>query len=279
MAGERLLADAIAADASMSVETRCAGTRAATGLAGRNVLVVGAGSMARGMAAFVADAAVDSLVISNRTETRAESLALTLAESAGARSVRGVGLDQLGEQLAAADVVFCATDATEPVVTLEHLSAVAQGRQGRALLLVDVGMPRDVDPAAATLDGIELMDMADVAALTEANLAARRAEADAVAGIVDDELARYADVVSARQVAPVVTALRERAEGVRQAELDRFAGRLDGLSAEQREAVEALTKGMLAKLLHSPTVQLKDTAGSSRGDRLADSVRDLFDLG
>ena len=77
----------------------------------------------------------------------------------------------------------------------------------------------------------------------------------------------------------MVTALRERAEGVRRAELDRFAARLEGLSAEQRDAVEALTKGMLAKLLHAPTVQLKDAAGSSRGDRLADSVRDLFDLG
>lgn len=273
MAGERLLADS-----EVAVETRCAGTRAATGLAGRRVLVVGAGSMARGMAAFVADAAVDSLVIANRTESRAESLALTLAESAAAGSVQGVGLDQLTAHLETADVVFCATDAAEPVVTVEHLSTASVRRDGRSLLLVDVGMPRDVDPAANALDGIEVMDMADIASLTEANLAARRAEADAVARIVEDEQARYADVVSARQVAPVVTALRERAEGVRQAELDRFAARLEGLSAEQRDAVEALTRGMLAKLLHTPTVQLKDTAGSSRGDRLADSVRDLFDL-
>ena len=97
--------------------------------------------------------------------------------------------------------------------------------------------------------------------------------------IVDEEMVRFAGIVSAREVAPVVTALREQAEGVRKGELERFAARLDGLSPEQRDAVEALTKGMLAKLLHTPTVQLKDSAGSSRGDRLADSVRDLFDLG
>ena len=104
-------------------------------------------------------------------------------------------------------------------------------------------------------------------------------EADAVHRIVDEEVDRFAGIVSAREVAPVVTSLREQAERVRRAELERYSGKLDGLTPEQRDAVEALTKGMLAKLLHSPTVQLKDSAGSSRGDRLADSVRDLFDLG
>ena len=273
MAGERLL-DA----ADTSIESRCAGTRAANGLAGRRALVVGAGSMARGMASFLADAAVSELVIANRTPSRAEALALTLSDQRGAEVVRGVGLDALVDELAHADVLFCATDATEPVVTSDDLRA-ARGEESRTLLVVDVGMPRDVDPAAAGLDAVELLDMDDVAALTEANLAARRAEADAVRRIVDEELVRFAGVVSAREVAPVVTALREQAEGVRRAELERFAARLEGLSAEQRDAVEALTKGMLAKLLHSPTVQLKDSAGSSRGDRLADSVRDLFDLG
>lgn len=273
MAGERLL-DA----AGTPVESKCAGTRAAGGLSGRRALVVGAGSMARGMASFLADASVAELVIANRTESRAEALAVALAEQSGSDAVRGVGLDGLVDELALADVVFCATDATEPVVTEDHLRDALAGRDG-AVLVVDVGMPRDVAPEAAALSGVELLDMADVAALTEANLAARRAEADAVRTIVEDELVRFAAVVSAREVAPVVTALRERAEGVRRAELDRFAARLEGLSAEQRDAVEALTKGMLAKLLHAPTVQLKDAAGSSRGDRLADSVRDLFDLG
>jgi glutamyl-tRNA reductase len=273
MAGERLL-DA----AGTPVESKCAGTRAAGGLSGRRALVVGAGSMARGMASFLADASVAELVIANRTEARAEALAVALTEQSGSDAVRGVGLDGLVAELAAADVVFCATDATEPVVTEAHLRDSLAGRDG-TVLVVDVGMPRDVAPEAAALAGVELLDMDDVAALTEANLAARRAEADAVRTIVEDELVRFAAVVSAREVAPVVTALRERAEGVRRAELDRFAARLEGLSAEQRDAVEALTKGMLAKLLHAPTVQLKDAAGSSRGDRLADSVRDLFDLG
>jgi glutamyl-tRNA reductase len=273
MAGERLL-DPTDDD----VVSKCAGTRAANGLTGRRAVVVGAGSMARGMASFLADAGVVELVIANRTESRAEALALTLVDQGATGAVRGVGLDRLDVELVAADVVFCATDATEPVVSADQLLTAVADRSD-ALLVVDVGMPRDVDPAASQLDRVELLDMDDVAALTEANLAARRAEADAVHHIVDEELVRFAGIVSAREVAPVVTALREQAENVRRGELDRFAARLDGLSPEQRDAVEALTKGMLAKLLHSPTVQLKNSAGSSRGDRLADSVRDLFDLG
>ena len=273
MAGERLLDPT-----DDAVVSKCAGTRAANGLTGRRALVVGAGSMARGMASFLADAGVVELVIANRTESRAEALALTLIDQGATGAVRGVGLDRLDVELGVADVVFCATDATEPVVSADQLLTAVADRLD-ALLVVDVGMPRDVDPAASQVDRVELLDMDDVAALTEANLAARRAEADAVHHIVDEELVRFAGIVSAREMAPVVTALREQAENVRRGELERFAARLDGLSPEQRDAVEALTKGMLAKLLHSPTVQLKDSAGSSRGDRLADSVRDLFDLG
>ncbi len=276
MAGERL-----GAVTEPVVEPKCAGARAAIGLAGRRAVVVGAGSMARGMARFLADAHLEELVIANRTEPRAVALAESLADSSTGRPgvIRGLGLDRLDEVLSSVDVVFTATDATEAVVTASQLHAAVGTDPARSVLVVDVGMPRDVEPAAAEVDGVELLDMAAVAELTEANLAARRAEADAVRGIVDDEIARFSSVVSAREVAPVVTALRDQAEGVRQAELDRFAARLESLSPEQRDAVEALTKGLLAKLLHAPTVQLKDSAGSSRGERLADSVRDLFELG
>ncbi|MFN7148793.1 MAG: glutamyl-tRNA reductase [Microthrixaceae bacterium] len=274
MAGERLLGPR----QDGAAETKCVGARAATGLIGRKALVVGAGSMARGMASFLAEADVAELVIANRTPARAEALATALAEQSPETQIRGVGLDELDVELVAAELLFTATDATEPVVTAAQLSAVSERRSG-PLLVVDVGMPRDVEPAATDVAGIDVLDMDDVAAMTEANLAARHAEADAVRVIVDDEIARFEGIVNAREVAPIVTALREQAEGVRRGELDRFAARLEGLSPEQRDAVEALTKGMLAKLLHSPTVQLKDAAGSSRGDRLADSVRDLFDLG
>ena len=277
MAGERL-AGLEAGSATLAPPAVCAGARAASGLAGRRVVVVGAGAMARGMASFLADADVAELVIANRTLSRAEALAESLVDQSRSTSIQGVSLDDLGDHLVGVDVLFTATDATDPVVTLDHVAPAVATRSADAMLVVDVGMPRDVAPEVGSLPGVELLDMEAVAALTDANLAARHAEADAVHAIVDAEVDRFEALTSAREVAPVVTALRQQVEGVRLAELDRFAARLEGLEPAQRDAVEALTKGIVAKLLHSPTVRLKDAAGSGRGDRLAESVRELFDL-
>lgn len=280
MAGEHFANVELSLDPAAGLDggaAKCAGSRAASGLAGRRAVVVGAGAMARGMASFLTDAGVSELVIANRSADRAEQLASTLAERRDGTTVSGVELAELSTALQGADMLLTATGATDAVVAVDDVRDALVGRSA-PLLVVDVGMPRDVDPAVGELDGVEVLDMETVAALTEANLAARHAETDAVRGIVDEELRRFAAETNAREVAPVVTALREQAEGLRQAELDRFASRLEGLDPEQREAVEALTRGMFAKLLHGPTVRLKDSAGSSRGDRLADSVRDLFDL-
>lgn len=277
LAGEHLVAAGRGANRA-GADAKCAGTRAAAGLAGRRVLVLGAGSMARGMAGFLADARVAELVVANRTEARAQALADTLREQSGHDAVRTVPLSELGTELRRAEVLFCATDATEPLVGADDMAAALEGRD-EEVLVVDVGMPRDVAPDAGDLPGVALLDMTAVAELTEASLAARRGEAEAVRAIVEAELVRFAEVVNAREVAPVITALRDRAEGVRRAELDRFAARLEGLDAHQRDAVESLTRGILAKLLHTPTVELKESAGSARGERLSDSVRDLFDLG
>lgn len=275
MAGERLAASC------EDVDDRCIGTRAAAGLAGRRALVIGAGAMSRGMAGFLADAGVAQLVLANRTRAKAEQLADSLRSGSSGREhleVSVVDVDGLEAALGSVDLLCTATDAPEPVLTVPQMRE-AVARRSASLLVVDVAMPRDLDPAAAELDGVEVLDMAAVAAMTEANLAARHAETDAVHAIVAEELGRFAAAVSARAVAPVVTSLREHAEGLRRAELERYAAKLDELDPEQRSAVDAMTKAMFAKLLHDPTVALKDAAGSSRGDRLADSVRDLFDLG
>jgi glutamyl-tRNA reductase len=163
---------------------------------------------------------------------------------------------------------------------LEHgdLARAMAARAGRALLVVDVAVPRDVDPSAADLPGVTLLDMDDLRAFAEAGLAERRREVAAVRAIVADELERFLAVSSAREVAPLVTALHDKADLVRRAELERHAARLAELTPAQLEAVEALTKGIVAKLLHEPTVELKDAAGTPRGERLADSLRELFDL-
>jgi glutamyl-tRNA reductase len=125
---------------------------------------------------------------------------------------------------------------------------------------------------------VTLLDMDDLRAFAESGMAARRAEVARVRALITEELARYLDTTAARGVAPLVAALRARAEDVRTNELERYHSRLDGLDPRQREAVEALTKGILGKLLHEPTVQLKEAAGTPRAERLGDALRTLFDL-
>jgi glutamyl-tRNA reductase len=151
-------------------------------------------------------------------------------------------------------------------------------RGNRPLLIVDVAMPRDVDPNAGRLPGVTLLDLDDLKAFAEAGVAERQREVSRVEEIIGVEVDRYLEVTAEREVAPLIASVREQAEACRVAELARFRGRLEGLSDRERDAVEALTKGLVAKLLHEPTVRLKEAAGTPRGDRLAEALQTLVDL-
>jgi glutamyl-tRNA reductase len=240
-------------------------------LAGKRILVLGAGEVGESMAVAVAGIAGAQVFVANRTWDRA----VALASRVGGRAVQLAGVNSA---LAEADALFTSTGAPSAIVDHSDLAPVVEARGGRPLLIVDVAMPRDIDPAVAELRGVELLDLDDVRAFVEAGLAERRREVVRVRAIVDEERERFIDSVTAREVAPTISALRERAEALRVAELERQRRRLQGLDAKQREAVEAVTRGVLAKLLHDPTVRLKDAAGTPRGDRLSDALRELFDL-
>lgn len=223
------------------------------------------------MVRALAASGVADVAVANRTWERSAAL----AEAVGGRAVR---LAELTEELAGVDLLLTGTGASSMMLEHGDLARIMEHRSGRPLLVVDVAVPRDVDPAAGELPGVTLLDMDDLRAFVERGLAARDAEVGTVRALVDDELGRYLATASARQVAPLVGSLREQAEAVRRGELERLAPRLAGLDARQRDAVEALTRGIVAKLLHDPTVQLKDAAGTPKGERLADAVRTLFDL-
>ena len=241
-------------------------------LAGRRVLVIGAGEMGeRVVADLPTSHGAADVLIANRTWERAVSLAARV----GGRAVQ---LDALPEALGEADVVFTSSAGVDVVVEQEMMAPVAAARSGRPLLMVDLGMPRNIDPSVRTLPGVTLLDLSDLQSFVRAGLDQRRKEVGAVRTMVAEEVARYLDASTAREVAPTVAALHEWGETLRTAELERFRTRLAGLDPRQREAVEALTRGLVAKLLHDPTVRLKDAAGSARGERLADALRDLFDL-
>lgn len=242
------------------------------GLAGRCILVLGAGDMGEGMAVALAGSpGVGEVLVANRTRAKAQALA---ARTGG----RAVELSDLRAALETADVLLTSTGAAGLLLDAEDLAGVMARRPGRPLLVVDVAVPRDIDPAAAALPGITLLDMDDLRAFADEGLAGRQREVYRAQAIVDQEVARYRATWTAREMAPLVVALRRRAEGLRAAELERFAAQLEDMGPEQRQAVESLTQAILAKLLHEPTVRLKQAAGTPSGDRLADAVRALFDL-
>jgi glutamyl-tRNA reductase len=151
-------------------------------------------------------------------------------------------------------------------------------REGRELLIVDIAVPRDVEPTVRDLDGVTVLDINDLRSFAQAGAERRSAELAAVEAIIDEEIERFGSDASSRSAAPVIGALHRWADDVRDAEVARFDARLQGLTDRQREAVEALAKGLVNKLLHRPTMALKEHAGSRTGDRLAETMRQLYDL-
>ncbi len=242
-------------------------------LDGRRVLVVGAGSMGKGVAVALGRAGGADIVVVNRSEERGR----LLAERVGGASV---GFDRLEDEIALADVVVAGTGAGTPVLTEPIIrQAVAARTADRPLYIVDIGVPRDVEPAVASIPAVTVLDLDDLRDWADKGLAQRAGEAEKVRAIVREEVDNFVVESTARQAAPLVASMRDAAERVRVAEFERFAARLDSLDDAQRAAVDALTRAIVSKMLHEPSVRLKTQAGSPQGERNAAAVRDLFGLG
>lgn len=268
-----------AAGASVvSVALGIAGTRLDTGLAGRTAAVVGAGSMGGLSVAHLVRAGVSHIHVVNRSLPRAQRLAASIREQGvGAEAMT---LDQLATAMADADVVISCTGAVRPVVSLadvHHALATSQrDEKAQPLVLCDLGMPRDVDPAVAGLPGVSVVDMERVQREPSARAAAT--DAEAARQIVAAEVAEYLSVQRMAEVTPTVTALRQRAADVVEAELLRLENRLPGLDDGQRVEVARTVRRVVDKLLHAPTVRVKQLASAPGGDTYAEALRELFEL-
>jgi glutamyl-tRNA reductase len=240
-------------------------------LEGRRVLVLGAGDVGEKMAIALSGAGVGEIVVANRTAARGTALAARL----GGRAVQ---LDEIPEQLVSCDVFLSCTGSADVIVERADIEHVMERRAGRALLVVDVAVPRDIDPGVGDVFGVTLLDIDALRAQGERSLQQRRSELARVREIITAELERYRFERAAREAAPIVTALRERAEMLRNMELQRHAAKLEGLDPAARAVVDSVTRGLVNKLLHDPTVRLKDAAGSARGELYADALSDLFAL-
>jgi glutamyl-tRNA reductase len=240
-------------------------------LASSTVLVLGAGTMAEATTRALVEQGAANVVVANRTQGTAHALARRIGG-------RGVSLADIGPQLAEADIVIASTDAPHPVLMREDLERHLHERSDRPMLLIDISVPRDLDPEIGQLPGITLHDIDDLQRVVEDNLNGRRAEAERGELIVADAVAEYAVWRANLTAAPTIRSLRERAEQIRQSELDRVRGRVEALSDDDRELIESVSKGILNTLLHDPTVKVQEAARSGDGTAYLESLRHLFDL-
>ena len=241
------------------------------GIAGQSVLVVGAGEMAEGTIKSLVKTGASEIAVANRTFQRAEQLAASCGGSA-------VPVAEIPNVLARAALLVTTTGASDLILQSTDLATIVANRGEWPLVIVDIAVPRDVDPTVNELDGVTLLNMDDIGDFIDSGLESRNREVASVVDIVDSEVQRYQSITSTREVAPLISALRAQADEIRLAELERIKPKLADLNADQRAAVEALTKRIMNKMLHRPSTQLKDTAGRARGDRLAEALRDLYDL-
>ena len=251
------------------------------GLAGRTAVVIGAGAMGALSAAHLTRAGIDRVLVLNRSASRAQRLARKIRES-GVRA-EALTLDRLADALADADVVVSCTGAVSPVVSLADVHhALATARRSSVdetthpLVICDLGMPRDVDPAVAGLPGVWVVDVERVQREPSAHAAA--SDVDAARHIVAAEVATYLAGQRMAEVTPTVTALRQRAADVVEAELLRLDNRLPGLQSAHREEVARTVRRVVDKLLHAPTVRIKQLASAPGGDSYAEALRELFEL-
>ena len=242
------------------------------GLEGKQALVIGLGEVGESTArAFAGAPGAQPVLVANRTRLKANQVADLLGG-------RVASWGDLGAALARADVVACCTAGDGTLLSAALVGEALGQRPGRPMLLVDLAVPRQIDGAVAGLPGVTLLNMDDVGTFISSRVDERRAEVPAVERILVDEFERYSTSLAARSVAPLVSSLHDRAEEIRRAELARFEARLSELSPAQRDALEAMTKRVVAKLLHTPTVTLKAAAGTARGEGLAEAFQDLFGL-
>lgn len=260
----------------------------AHGFEGKRLLLIGAGEMGAGMARALAGRGdlTGRVVVANRGADRAADVADMLAADV-------VSLGEVAHELGLADVVLTSTSADDIIMSADMFEAALAVRRCRTaersdiarepagpwpLVVVDLAIPRDVDPSVDSLSGVIRLDVEDIRRYSEAQMAGREGEVPAVRAILAEEIDRYHSAVAGRLAVPVVAALRERAEQLRFAELDRHRVRLAALTSEERDLIDVVSRRVVAKLLHSPTVRLKEAAGSPRGERLAEALRSLFDL-
>ena len=238
----------------------------------KTVMLIGAGEMCELAAKHFINNGVDKVFVTNRTFSRAEKLA---AELDGGIPV---SFENFREQLHRVDIVLSSTGAPDYVLEAKKVKEVIKARRHKPMFMIDIAVPRDIDPMANKIDGIYLYDVDDLQGVVQANLKERGKEAAKAEKIIEGEIQQFQKWMSTLEVKPTIVALRRQLDEVRKTELEKTLANLNELDKKQRKAVEAMTNAIVNKILHHPTNILKQSQNGSDGDLYIDAVRTLFDL-
>ena len=240
-------------------------------LKGKQVYLVGAGKMSELAARHLLAHGCTSIFVANRTYDRAAYLAEKFDGQA-------IHFEELYETCDRGDIVITSTGAPHAIFRPEHGELFLSRRKNRPMFFIDIAVPRDVDPEMNKLDGIFVYDIDDLQQAVSAHVADRKKEADRAEAIIDSEVERFQARIQTLDVVPTIVSLQDHLETIRQAEIDRVRGRLGPLTPDQEMAVDALTRGIVNKIMHTPIRTLKTAAREPEAITLIDQVRRLFNL-
>ena len=240
-------------------------------LQGRTILILGAGKMSELAAKHLLRSGASAIFVSNRTFGRAEELARAFHGTA-------IRFEELFDHIHKADIVICSTAAPHYVIDQAHAERWLEARKNRPMFFVDIAVPRNVEPSINELSNAFVYDIDDLGQVVEANRKQREREAVYAEEIVNQEVGRTLRRLAAHDLVPTIVALEDRLNHIREGEMDRLRGKLAGLTPEQREAVEMLTRSIQNKILHGPITELKDGAGQPGHGALVHLVRKIFGI-
>jgi glutamyl-tRNA reductase len=240
-------------------------------LEGKSVLLLGAGEMAELAARHLINNKVDKIMVANRTFERAEELAQEFKGDA-------IRFEHFPSTMVTADILICSTGAQKPVVTYDIVRQVARERRNRPIFLIDISMPPNIDPACDKIDGVYLYNIDALQGVVHTNVQGRQQEAEKAEDIIRQEVETYLQWERSLDAVPTIVDLREKVEDIRKRELEKTLCGLNGVTDEQKRAMEVLTQAIVNKMLHAPLVVLKQAAANPEGGDTIAIARRIFNL-
>lgn len=234
-------------------------------------MVIGAGEMSELVAQHLISNGVSDIFVTNRTYARAEKMAEKF-------SGRAIKYDSLLDEMYKADIIISSTGAPHIVIHHQHALNAIQARKQRPIFFIDIAVPRDIDPKINQIDNVYLYDIDDLQSVVKSNIRERQKEAKLAEDMISREVSQFCNCLKRLDVAPTIVALREEVEGIRKSELEKALSKLKDMSEDERQVIEAMTQGLINKILHKPISSLKHHSSSNDIQTFIDTTRKLFDL-